>query len=461
MSIAATSQKKIAKAIAKLSPKQLRELGRATAITSLERGLTYTSDAGKTEVMPLLLAPALMARGDAAYLHKLSLLLFDAVRTTTMARATDPAVKEVLPLDKKEEAWLELAPAEPGPFIGRFDMNVDLVRGAKTAHVLEFNGCAMGGIHYGPAASATLLEQVVPLDASIKARLPGSMTDVWLEQCLRHALDQGYVPSPGREGLHIVWLEDRAWETGITEGPTLASYLKQIGQRGAVCDPRDLELDGDDITYQGRPVDIAYRGIELRDILAIEAESGPLTVLREAVRRNKVLSPLQGDLDHKSLLEVWSSERFAHLFTRAERTAFKKHVLWTRLLTERRTDDPKGKDVDLPAYARRYRTQLVLKPNRACGGEGILVGKDTSATAWDRAIARSLAGKDPAVVQTYIKGATLDSPVVRGKRILHERHFTNFGCFASPNRLGILGRAAPFPVVNVSRGGGVMAVLLV
>ena len=37
-----------------------------------------------------------------------------------------------------------------------------------------------------------------------------------------------------------------------------------------------------------------------------------------------------------------------------------------------------------------------------------------------------------------------------------DAHLSNFGLFASPTRLGILGRAAPFPIVNVSRGGGIM-----
>src|SRR5439155_11107117 len=160
-------------------------------------------------------------------------------------------------------------------------------------------------------------------------------------------------------------------------------------------------------------------------------------------------------------VEAFTSKRFSHLFSRGERAAFDSHALWTRLVTERRTDDPDGKEIDLPSYARKHRERLVLKPNRACGGEGILVGRDTKATTWDKAIAASLTGQELAVIQRYIKGATMESPVVRGTRIHHERHFTNFGLLPSPNRLGILGRAAPFPVVNVSRGGGVMAVLLV
>src|SRR4051812_26274730 len=324
--------------------------------TSVERELTYTSDDGKTQIMPILLAPALLSKADVKYLHELVLVLYSAVRKTAAARLTDPAVREILPLGEREEEWLLLAPAEPAPLIGRFDINVDPALGARSAQLLEFNGCAIGGIHYGPAASATVLERVVPLDPSLRVTMPGSMTAAWLDHCLAH--------SGKRRGdrLHVVWLEDRAWETGITEGPTLVEQLVREGHKAAVCDPRDLVIAGDKILHDGEPIDIAYRAIELRDLLAIEDETGPLTALREAVKRNLVLSPLAGDLDHKSLLEIWSSKRFAHLFSPSERRYLARHVLWTRLVTARRTDNLDGKDVDLPAYVNKRRTALVLKP---------------------------------------------------------------------------------------------------
>ena len=437
-----------------MSPAALRALGRDVARTALDRALTYTSDDGETVVMPLLLAPALVSRADAAYLHRTCVTLHSAVRKTALARRHDPAIRELLPVLPGEDEWLALAPEAPAPFVGRFDMNVDVARGARSAQLLEFNGCAIGGIHSGPATSETVLQHVVPLDGAVKARMPESMSEVWIDVLGDHAR------ALGRSALHVAWLEDRDWDAGITEGPTLAQYLCRAGHHARVADPRELELRGDEIVLDGRPLDIAYRGIELRDLLLIEAETGPLTVLREAVRRNRVMSPLEGDLDHKSLLEVWSSERFAKMFDAAERAVFRRHVLWTRLVTARKTDDASGRTVDLPAYARKHRAKLVLKPNRACGGEGILVGRDTTAAKWDQAIERSVTGADHAVVQTYIKGATIASPVVRGGRIHHERHFTNFGLCASPRRLGILGRAAPFPGVNVSRGGGILGVLI-
>ena len=453
----ADRQKQISKKLGALAPRDLKALGKQVAATSARREMTYTSDDGKTQIMPILLAPALLSRADAKYLHQLVLTFYSAVRKTAAARVTDPAVREILPLGEREEEWLRLSPQVPAPIIGRFDMNVDPAVGARGAQLLEFNGCAIGGLHYGPAASATVLERVTPLEPGVVVTMPGSMTDAWLDHCRAHTRSLGYAG----DRLHVVWLEDRAWETGITEGPTLVEKLRREGHKAAVCDPRDLELVDGQIHHDGERVDICYRAIELRDLLAIEDETGPLTVLREAVKRNLVLSPLEGDLDHKSLLEVWSSKRFAKLFTPAERRALARHVLWTRLLTQRRTDGFDGTDVALPAYVTKQRAKLVLKPIRACGGEGILIGKDTSQTAWNRAIARSVSGKEPAVVQRYIKSAMIDSPVVRGARIAHERHFTTFGLYASETTLGFLGRAAPFPVVNVSRGGGIVGVLVV
>jgi hypothetical protein len=428
---------------------QVTDLARANA-------LTYTQDDGTTEVMPILLAPTFLSAADVVYLQRLCRLLVGAFEKTARARRGDPEVRALLPLDADEEEWLALSPARPGPIVSRFDLNIDPARGgARAADLLEMNGCAVGGIHYGPATSQTVLPHVVGEAPRRRVRLPGSMSDAWLDLMRAHARRLG------RRELHVAWLEDRDWEVGITEGPTLVERTRGVGLHASLADPRELRLVRGEIMLGRRPVDIVYRAIELRDILAIERAHGTLRALREAVRLGRVLSPIEGDLDHKSLLEVWSSPRFTRLFTAAERAALRRHVPWTRLLGERRTESPGGRTVDLPSYARRRRTELVLKPNRSCGGEGILIGRDTSQVTWDRAVARGVRGTAPAVVQSLVRGATLESPALVRGRVVLERHYTNYGLLSSSRRLGVLGRAAPFPVVNVSRGGGVLGVLVV
>jgi hypothetical protein len=450
-------QEDIVRRMRALGAAGLRRMKSEVAERSRERELTYTQENGRTEIMPILLAPAVLARDDAAYLHRVCRVLMGAFVRTAAARRTDPLVREMLPLEPAEEEWLRLSPARPGPVVGRFDMNIDpAAGGARVAKLLELNGCAVGGIHYGPATSDTVLEQVRAVDGKMGRGLKPSaaMSDVWLELCLAHARRLG------RRGLSVVWLEDRDWEAGITEGPTLVDRLRRMGHQASVCDPRQLSIRRGALHLGQRRVDVVYRGIELRDLLLIEQEEKrPLAAMREAVRRGQVLSPIEGDLDHKSLLEIWSSVRFARRFSATERAVFRRHVPWTRLLGERFTDGPDGRRVDLVAHARRHRARLVLKPNRSCGGEGVLIGRETPAVSWERAIGRALRGEEAAVVQTWIPGATLLSPIARGGVVELERFYTNYGLLPSARQLGFLGRAAPFPVVNVSRGGGVLGVL--
>jgi hypothetical protein len=453
---AAALQEEIVRRIAALGPAGLRRMRRAVGAQSRAVELTYVQEDGSIDIMPILLAPSVLARGDQSYLHRVCRVLLRAFERTAAARRSDPELRGLLALAPAEEEWLALGPRRPGPVVGRFDFNIDPARGgARAAALLELNGCAVGGIHYAPATTDTVLAELRPIAGAAGRRLRPSpaMSDVWLELCRAHARRLG------RRDLSLVWLEDREWEAGITEGPTLIHRLARMGHHASVCDPRELSLRRGELHLGRRRVDIVYRGIELRDILHIEAQGGPLRALREAVRRGQVLSPIEGDLDHKSLLEVWSSERFAARFSAAERAVFRRHVPWTRLLGERFTDGPDGRRVDLPAHARRHRARLVLKPDRACGGEGVLIGPETPAGRWERAIARALTGEAPAVVQTWVPGATLRSPVLRRGQVELARFYSNYGLLTSPRRIGVLGRAAPFSVVNVSRGGGVLGVL--
>jgi len=96
-------QQQLSRRLKRLAPKALKSLGREIAQTSIDRALTYTGDDGATEIMPILLAPAVVSKADLAYLHRLVLVLYSAVYKTAEARRTDPAVREILPLGEREE----------------------------------------------------------------------------------------------------------------------------------------------------------------------------------------------------------------------------------------------------------------------------------------------------------------------------------------------------------------------
>jgi hypothetical protein len=126
--------------------------------------------------------------------------------------------------------------------------------------------------------------------------------------------------------------------------------------------------------------------------LALEHEHGQrLEGIRALFLQNRMVSAIGGDLDHKSCWEVLTSEELAaRYFSIAERQLFRRHVLWTRIVSERRTDTPDG-PMDLVEYVRDYREELVLKPNRGYGGAGVVLGAALSQSEWETLIEQALA----------------------------------------------------------------------
>ena len=103
-----------------------------------------------------------------------------------------------------------------------------------------------------------------------------------------------------------------------------------------------------------------------------------------------MVSSLVGDFDHKSCFEILTDPVIAEQYFGADdRRLFRRHVLWTRVVGDRRTTLPDDKEGDLLEYARRNRELLVLKPNRAYGGTGVMLGAATEEGEWEQALQAS------------------------------------------------------------------------
>jgi len=162
----------------------------------------------------------------------------------------------------------------------------------------------------------------------------GDPHQAFFELVRRHAA------SIGRRLRTVAWLEDKTWTTGITEAPYILGALEARGVQAFIADPRDFALRGDEVTWDGRPVDVVYRNIELRDIAAMERGRSRLEGMRALFRRNQVVSSLAGDLDHKSLLEVLCLPEVLRRLSPGERRTVRAVVPWTRLVREARTQGP-------------------------------------------------------------------------------------------------------------------------
>jgi hypothetical protein len=103
----------------------------------------------------------------------------------------------------------------------------------------------------------------------------------------------------------------------------------------------------------------------------------------------------------------------------------------------------------------------VLKPNRAYGGEGILLGSAATQEQWDAAIELALADSNRWVIQQLASIPVSEFPVLGPDGRVHTEPFHVVMGFA-PTQYGvaILGRASQKQVVNVAQRGG-MCVLFV
>jgi hypothetical protein len=267
----------------------------------------------------------------------------------------------------------------------------------------------------------------------------------------------------GRAGRNICFVEAKYAGSGIDEQEDLAQYFhNQYGLCVMHADPRELVLAGDEVTYEGQVIDLVYRDYSVADLLVLERQGIDVKPMRSLLRQNRVISSIAAELDQKSCWEVLTdpvvTERH---FSSDERQMFRRHILWTRIVSDRKTTTPDGRVRDLLEFCRRERETLVLKPNRAYGGEGVLIGVATPTVQWEAAIDTALADPNRWVVQQLAAIPVSEFPVVGPDSRVHTEPFHVVMGFA-PSQYGvaILGRASQKQVVNVAQRGGMCVVFV-
>ena len=251
------------------------------------------------------------------------------------------------------------------------------------------------------------------------------------ELLLQTVLDHGR--SIGRRVQHLCLVEPKYAGSGPEEQQALAEYLnREYGLRITHADPAELELKGGDVSYCGSPIDIAYRDYAVADLLELESEGVDIEPMRMLFRQNRVVSSIAGELDHKSSFEILTSPRFAdRYFTADERQLFHRHVAWTRVVGERRTELPNGRTAELVPWVRRQREHLVLKPSRGYGGDDVVIGPSVTEAVWDATLQRALSGTEQWVVQTLVPIFEREYRIADDGDTRSVRVFTVLGFFAS------------------------------
>jgi hypothetical protein len=265
----------------------------------------------------------------------------------------------------------------------------------------------------------------------------------------------------GRPLRGLALIENTDYTTGTDEFQELARYLASRGLKTVVADPRELRLVRGHVVAGGVPVDLLYRDSELEEFVEMEAAGHRLTALRLAVQQGRLVSGLTWEFDQKSAWEIFTDERYARAFSASQRRLFRDHLLWTRLVREERVSDPAGRLVDLPRMIRRNKDRLVLKPNAMFGGEGVVLGPTVGRRIWEETLHRALHGHERYVVQQLARIPTDVFPRFADGGVRWQERCVVSGFFFNSTSIGLVGRFSGLPVVNVSRGGGLVSALWV
>ncbi len=230
-------------------------------------------------------------------------------------------------------------------------------------------------------------------------------------------------------------------------------YFAGQGLPVVLADPREVEYRHGRLMAGDFHVTLIYKRVLISELVQ---RCGPENAVVRAVRDGAavMVNSFACKLLHKKAsLAVLSDEHNASMFTDAELAAIEAHIPWSRVVEDRHTVLD-GEEVDLLAYVAEHREQFVLKPNDAYGGEGIVLGWETDADAWQEALRNAV--RSPHIVQRRITIPTapypslVDGRVIFADRMLDTAPFVFWGRYVD----GCLTRLSTASLLNVTAGGG-------
>lgn len=441
-------------------------LMRAIRREAEDRHLVYQRD-GVDEIIRLLPCPITLRPDQLGYTHYVSQTVLNAMKRLPDLYFEVPEVREILRVTPVEEEWLRecWTPAhrEANPMFSRLDAVVDYstAEWKDSIKFMEPNLTGIGGLHIAPTSMEVLADLVVPAlleqDSTIRLQLAEDIRDLLLQDLLEH------LDAIGRPEGQIVLVDPKYSIDGPDEMEALVQYYRdRYGITVLHADASELKLRGDEVYYGDARVDLVYRDASVLDLVDLASEGVDITPMRTLLRQNRVVSSIAAELDQKSCFEVFTDPVLADKFlTEAEQQVMRRHVLWTRILSDRNSTAPDGKSVNLLEYGRKNRESLVLKPNRSYGGEGVLVGPGVAQSEWESAIDRALADTNDRWVMQETARIPVKSFHVLDDSGLHVQPFyVVMGIAPSHYGVAMLVRASQRNVVNIAQQGGTCAVMV-
>ncbi len=382
-------------------------------------------------------------------------IIFGALQKVKDAAIGDDSILDELGVTEIER---ELVRIDPGYSHVSPTSRLDSFLTDEAYSYVELNGESPAGIAF--ADSATKIFKSLPVMRKFAETYPvqglegsSKMLGVLLD-CYEEFL--GHKPERPPT-IAIVDLDDLPT---IKEFELFKEFFEAKGYPALICSPRDLEFKNGRLSCSGTAIDIVYKRLLVNEYLPIMSEQPDLL---DAYRAGAIclVNSFRGKLVHKkAIFAVITNERYKDLFSAEEHSAITKHVPWTRMFREEKTQVRTGNDdlIDLVKWTRQNSHKLVLKPNDDYGGHGIYIGWNSSEAEWDNAIAVALTDGDY-LVQERVKTAKEIFPMFTGDEGKWEmtEQLVDLDPLLYMGKVGsAFTRLSSTELANVSSGGGMV-----
>lgn len=417
-------------------------------LTSLQReaGILH----GIRPISPFL-RPYFLGSSRYESIRRSAHVLSDAFDRLTSAALEYPELTEILGLTEAEERFARF---EPGYSSVSVTSRLDTFLSSSGYKFLEYNAETPAGVGDQPELESMFTH--VPAVREFLSANPHYFPQP--HSRLLEVLDSAYREYGGKKALPNIAIVDWSDVDTSPEFGILKDYFESRGYQTMICDPDELEYDGEVLRKADFEVDIFYKRVIIHEFLERFDETHPIS-RAIAERAVCMANSFRSKIPHKkSSFAILSDDQFHRIFTSEQLASVSDHIPWTRKVREGETTYRDG-TIDLTRFIRNDRFRFVLKPNDDYGGKGIRFGWESTESEWDEAIEHAL--EYDYVVQERAEVTRTEIPVFYDGEARIESLTVDFDPFLFMGEVeGGMVRLASGSLVNITQGGGETALAI-
>lgn len=393
--------------------------------------------------------PYFLAESEAHWLARSIEVLMQAFRKVYRSLHDTPEVRAVLRLEPEDEAILAIdrQPFEPDA-IARID---GFLAPDGQFRVIEYNAESPGGIAFGDTLASIF--KTLPIWPSFARQFPTRTYD-GLGNTL-HELLSAHRASLGRAEIGHPTIGVVDWRTAPTrrEFEICAERFAAEGYPSRVIDPSELSFDGHRLRAGDFEIDIVYKRVLVKDLLAHGGLDHPLVQALKAGAITCASGFGVHLLYRKELFALLHDPRLRARFSADELHAIHGLVPWSQIVREGECTHPSG-GRSLRDFVRENRHRLVIKPTAEYGGTGVVLGWLVDQPTWEKAYDAALL--DTSLVQERVALGRERFPLRQGDTLGFADYYADINPYiwGGTRSEGFGCRLAAGELLNVTAGGG-------